>query len=666
MLLCAGNIKRMGSIENGSTVSDYHASEKERQISIHASLMHAHWMDKKLNILDTPGYLDFISEGLGALRIGDFALVVVNAAAGPELGTDQVWNYATEYNIPKIIVVNGVDRENVDFDGVVAQLKERYGNNILPMTPPINPGPGFNKVLDVMRTEEIDYVPDGLGNFTEKAAEGAALERVRELHRELIEHVAEADDSLLEAFFEQGNLTEEQLRAGVHAAIQAESFIPVFATSAMHNVGVSRLLDFIAKYGSSPVDRKEVPAFDLNDQPITVKLKDSSPCCYIFKTISEPHVGELSFFRLYSGTIQSGMELYNSDRDCPEKISSIYTLQGHEREAMAMVGPGDIGVMVKLRDTHTGNTLCSPNNKLSLPKVRYPLPNIHGALRVLNKGDEDKLAAGLATLHEEDPTFIFTNNKETAETVISGQGELHLDIIRGRLKRRFQVDIELVEPKVAFRETIRKPSEAKYRHKKQSGGAGQFAEVWMRIHPGERDSGVDFKHSLVGQNVDRVFVPSVEKGVFSAVNEGIMAGCRVTDLKVDFYDGKMHTVDSKDIAFQIAGKEAFRQAFLEASPCLLEPILNVEIRVPENYMGDVMGDISSRRGRIQGIDSDGHFQVIKAQAPQMELYRYSTRLRSLTGGRGLHSESFSHYEEVPRELEQKVIEKLRDRPNARH
>lgn len=659
MLRSAGCIPRLGSIEAGSTVSDYHASEKERKISVHASLMHCEWLDKKFNIIDTPGYLDFISEGLGALRVGDFALIVVNASSGAELGTDQVWEYATNYDIPKMIVVNGVDRENVNFNNVLQNLRVHFGANVFPMTLPINEGPGFNQLLDVMRSEEIDYATDSSGQFTETAAAGQWKDRVKELHRELIEFVAESDDSLLEKFFEQGSLSEDELRAGVHAAIQAQSFIPVFATSSTTNIGIARLMDFIAKYGSSPVDRMTVQAQDAKGTATEISLTDKEPACYIFKTISEPHVGELSFFRLYSGEIRSGTELYNTDRDCPEKIGQLFTLQGHERESLDRVGPGDIGVMVKLRDTHTGNTLCTAARKVKLPAVVYPRPNIHGALQVAAKGDEDKLAEGLATLHEEDPTFLYFNNQETKELVLSGQGELHLEIIRGRLKRRFNVDITLREPKVPFRETIRKKAESKYRHKKQSGGAGQFAEVWMRIEPLPRDSGVSFGHSLVGQNVDRVFVPSVEKGVMAACTEGILAGCHISDLKIDFYDGKMHPVDSKDIAFQIAGKEAFRQAFKEAGPCLLEPIMNVHIKVPDDCMGDVMGDISSRRGRIQGMDTDGKFQVVNAQMPMMELYRYSTILRSLTGGRGFHSEEFSHYEEMPRDLEEKTVVKLK-------
>lgn len=666
MLTCAKVIQRMGSVEAGTTVSDYHPSEKDRQISVHASLMHCDWMDRKFNIIDTPGYLDFISEGLGALRVGDFALVVVNAANGPELGTDQVWEYAGRYGIPKMIVVNGCDRENLDFEAVLESLREHYGRIVFPMTVPINPGASFNRVLDVMRSEEIDYVPDSSGAYSERPAEGIWKERVQALHKELIEFVAEADDGLLELYFEQGSLTEEQLRAGVHAAVQSQKFIPVFAVSALHNVGVARLMDFIAKYGSSPVDRREVEAMDEDGQAGTIALQDKDPACYIFKTISEAHVGDLSFCRLYSGVIQPGIELYNADRGINEKIGALFTMQGHERQPVERIAAGDIGVMVKLKDTHTGNTLSSLNRKVKLPAVQYPKPNIHGALRVSSKGDEDKIATGLATLHEEDPTFLYRADQETNEIVISGQGELHLEVIRGRLKRRFNVEIELVEPKVPFRETIRTQSDAKYRHKKQSGGAGQFAEVWLRIAPLPRDSGIHFIQSLVGQNVDRVFVPSVEKGVQTACNDGILAGCRITDLKVDFYDGKMHPVDSKDIAFQIAGKEAFREAFLAAKPCLLEPIINLTIKIPDDCLGDVMGDVSSRRGRILGMETEGRFQLIKAQMPQLELYRYSTTLRSLTGGRGIHTETFSHYDEMPRDLEEKVVVKLRERLHAPH
>ncbi|MCB1120298.1 MAG: elongation factor G [Verrucomicrobiae bacterium] len=655
MLATAGIINRMGSIEAGSTVSDYHPSEIERKISVHASLLHCEWKGNKFNIIDTPGYFDFISEGLGALRVGDFALVVVDAVSGPQLGTDQVWEYASRYEIPKMIVINGCDKEHADFESVLSSLKEHFGNNVFPMTLPIDQGPSFHRLLDVLRSEEVDYAQDGSGQMTETAVDGELKAKVKQLHAQLIEYVAEADDTLLEHFFEDGSLSEDELRSGIHKAIQNEIFVPVFATSALTDVGIARLMDMISKYGSSPMDRKRVKVEENGTSEATISLDDTEPSCYIWKTISEPHVGELSFCRMYSGTITPGIELFNPNRNCAEKIGQIFTLQGHKRESVDGIGPGDIGVMAKLRDTHTGNTLTSPNRRVKLPKVIYPKPNIHATLQVNRRGDEEKLAEGLNTLHEEDPTFLFGHNQETNELVLSGQGELHLEVIRSRLLNRFNVGIDLARPRVAFRETIRKPADSKFRHKKQSGGAGQFAEVWMRIFPGERDSGVVFKESLVGTNVDRVFVPSVHKGVDAATREGILAGYHVTDVGIDFYDGKMHPVDSKDIAFQIAGKGAFREAFMAAQPCLLEPIMKLQIRVPDSYLGDVMGDISSRRGRILGVDVEGKWQVVNAQVPEMELYRYGTKLRSMTGGSGVHSEEFDHYEYMPPDVESRVL-----------
>jgi elongation factor G len=666
MLACGGVINRMGSIAAGTTVSDYHVSEQQRQISVSASLMHLEWLGKKFNILDCPGYADFISEGLGALRVGDFALIVINASHGVGIGTDAVWKYATQYGIPKMIVVNAFDKEETDFETTLAQIREHFGSNVFPLTLPVNPGPNFNQVLDVPRDEIISYANDKSGKFTEAAASGAWKERVDALHKELIEHVAESDDSLMEKFFDKGGLSEEEWRAGIHKAIQNQVFVPLFCVSAETNVGVARLMDFIAKYGSSPVDRKKVAAHDMDGKDVEVALTDPEPVCYVFKTMSEAQFGELSFFRVYSGQVKFGSELFNTDRRTTEKIGQIYLLNGKNRETVSVLNAGDIGAVVKLKDTHTGNTLCGSKRPVSLPKVNYPKPNIHAALKSTSKGEEDKVASGLAALHHEDPTFLHHVDGELHQTILSAQGELHLEVIADRLRRRYNVHVELTEPRVRYRETIKSRGESKHRHKKQTGGAGQFAEVWMRIEPKERDSGVEFTNSLVGQNVDRVFVPSVEKGVAKACEEGILAGYRVVDVKIDFYDGKMHPVDSKDIAFQIAGYFAFKESFMTAKPCLLEPIHTVEIRIPEDCMGKVMGDLSSRRGRILGMDTDGTFQVIKADVPARELYRYSSTLRSLTGGRGIHAEEFSRYEEVPREQEAKIVEeykKHRAEPN---
>ncbi len=660
MLSCAGEINRMGSIEDQNTISDYHHDEHERQISIHSSPLHLEWMDKKFNIIDTPGYLDFIGEAISSLAVVDMAVVLLHAVNGVEVGSEQVWSYATKNNIPKVLVINGLDREHSKFDEIVQQTKDHFGKNVFPMQLPINAGPGFNEIVDVLRSELITYQTDGSGKYTESSLPEEWQNRVEELHQELIEYVAESDDTLLEKFFDQGNLSEEEMRSGIHQAIQNQSFIPLFCTSAAINVGVTRLMAFISKYGSSPVDRGTVLAKEPNsDEEVSVALEGKEPVVYVFKTISEAHVGDLSFFRVYSGSVSAGMDILNTSRSKSERFGQMFLLNGKNRMSVNNLNAGDIGAVVKLKHTHTGNTLSSQKFRVVMDSVALPKSNIHMGIIPNAKGDEEKLAVGLSTLHEEDPTFVYHVDSELRQTVISGQGELHLQVSIQRLQRRFHLDVNTFKPRIPFRETIKGKGESKYRHKKQSGGAGQFAEVWMRIEPKERGEGVEFISSLVGQNVDRVFVASVEKGVQAACIDGILAGYRVVDLKVEFYDGKQHPVDSKDIAFQIAGKGAFKEAFNGAQPCLLEPIMDVEVRIPEDFMGDVMGDVSSRRGKIMGIDSEGSFQVIKAQIPQSELYHYSTTIRSLTGGRGIHSESFSHYEYLPQELQKRFITKSR-------
>ena len=655
MLASGGEINRIGSIESGSTVSDYHYDEHDRQISIHSSPLHVEWKGTKFNVIDSPGYLDFIGETISSLAVVDLAVVTVHAVNGIEVGTEQVWNYANDYGLSKIIVVNGLDREHTKFEKVLQQTKDHFGGNVFPMQLPVNSGPGFNQIIDVLRSELITYSTDGSGKFTEEDLPEEWKERVTALHQELIEYVAESDDTLLEKFFEEGNLTEDEMREGLHQTIQDQVFIPLFCTVANKNIGVARLMDFIAKYGSSPVDRASIKAYDAKSgDEVNIALDGNDTVVHVFKTISEAHVGELSFFRVYSGSISTGTDLYNTSRGNTERFGQMFLMNGKNRMSVTKLNAGDIGAVVKLKDTHTGNTLTGPNNKVKLPSPKLPNSNIHLGIRSKSKGDEEKIAIGLATIHEEDSTFIYNVNSELRQTVLSGQGELHLKVSIDRLKRRFNVDVETFKPRIPYRETIRGIGSSKYRHKKQSGGAGQFAEVWMRVEPKSRGEGLEFTESLVGQNVDRVFVTSVEKGVKAASTEGVLAGYKVVDLKVEFYDGKQHPVDSKDIAFQMAGKQAFREAFMSAQPCLLEPVLNVEIKVPEDYMGDVMGDISSRRGKIMGMETEGAFQRIKAKVPQSELYHYSTSLRSLTGGRGIHSEELSHYDEVPRDMEAKV------------
>lgn len=663
MALCGGIINRLGSVPNGTTLSDYREEEQGRQTSVQTSMLHIEWQEKKINVLDAPGYLDFIGDTLSALRVADQAVVVVHANHGIGVGTGKVWEVATENNIPKLIVVNALDKENTDFEGLLAKLREQFGKNIFPLTYPVNPGPGFNKVLDVIESKVLTYKNDNSGKADESGA-GDQQGRIEELHKQLIELVAESDDALLEKFFDKGTLTEEEMRGGFHAALEHQSLIPLFVTSAETNVGVARLLDFIAKFGGSPIDSPKAKAVDNSGNDIEVALTEPDSSLFVFKTSVEAQFGELAYFKVYSGTLAMGQDLYNPDKQTGERIGQIFIMNGKNRVPVSTLSAGDIGAVVKLKSTHANHSLGSSKRSAAYKKIIYPKPNIHASLILHTKGDEDKVAQGLAALHHEDPTFHFHVDSELHQTVMSAQGELHLEVMANRLKNRYKLSIELGQPKIPYRETIKAKGDSKYRHKKQTGGAGQFAEVWMRIEPKPRDTGVEFTQSLVGQNVDRTFVPSVEKGVKRACTEGILAGYKVVDVKIDFYDGKMHPVDSKDIAFQTAGYYAFKESFQMAKPCMLEPINMVEIRIPEDCMGNVMGDLSSRRGKIQGMEAASGFQVIKAQVPAKELYRYSSTLRSLTGGRGVHSEEFNHYEEMPREMEAHVIEEAKKHKKA--
>jgi elongation factor G len=653
--VCAGKLARAGTIEQGNTASDFHSDEKEHRQSIHATVLAEEWLGRELNLIDCPGTPDFISEPLSALRVADSTMIVVSGVNGVETGADEVWAAAASYDIPRFLVISQLDREHTRFDEILEEAREHYGARVFPMTLPVDAGPGFSAVLDVMRSDVISFAADGSGKFTEKPAEGALKDKVNDLHRQLIDMVAESDDSLMEKFFEQGTLSEEDLRAHVHAAVQKGLVVPVFAASAVKNIGVSRILDFIAKYGSSPVDRATVAAKDMNGGDVSVALDDGQTVLFVFKTMHEDHVGNLSFFRVYSGDVVSGTELVNTTRGESERMGQLYRVNGSVREPVPSLHAGDIGAVVKLRATRSGDTLCAPSRQVTLPVVEFPSPNTRGALVAKSKSDLNKLGEGLSSLREEDPTFDYHFEPEIGQTIVSGQGWLQLQIVTEELKRRFNVDVELVEPRVSYRATISGRGESKHRHKKQTGGAGQFAEVWMRIESLPPESGLVFTQSLVGNNVDRVFVPSVEKGVNAACTAGPYGGFPVTDVKVDFYDGKQHPVDSKDIAFQIAGKAAFNEAFLMAKPKLLEPVMELRIKVPSDAVGSVLADLSGRRGRIMGMETEGRFEVVVAQVPQAELYQYSSQLRAITAGRGRHKEKFERYEDVPREMEARII-----------
>lgn len=655
MLFTAGATNRLGRIDDGTTISDYHEDEIARKFSITSSLLHYEWKNRKINIVDSPGYLDFISESKAITRVANLALIVVHTRSGVEVGTELVFNFAKEDDLPCWFIVNQLDKEHADFDKVMENLKSSFGKKVFPLQLPVNAGVDFNSVIDILSRKLLVYSKDGKGTVREEEIPADLKSRVDSLHENVIEFAAESDDELLEKFFEEGTLSEEEVLNGLKKAIISRNLFPVFTTSAYNNIGVSNLMDAINKYGPSPSEAKPIKAI-LNKEEIERKISEGEPVSlFVFKTISALHIGELSMFKVMSGSVSTGMDLINVRSHKSERIGQIFIMNGKEKREVAHLHAGDLGTVVKLKNTHTADTLSNPKTLVIYPEIKFPDPIIQVAVEAKSRGDEEKISTGLQTLSDEDPTVSFHFDPELKQTILSGQGELHLTVILERLKKQFNVEIIQIPPRIPYRETIKKRGESKYRHKKQSGGAGQFAEVWMYIEPLERGSGIEFTNKLVGQNVDRVFVPSVEKGVKFACAEGILAGYMVTDLKTVFYDGKQHPVDSKDIAFQIAGKGAFKECFMDADPILLEPICDLEVIVPEEFMGDVMGDISVRRGKIQGMDSEGSFQKINAKVPLAELYRYSTSLRSMTQGKGMHHQSFSHYEPMPREQQEKVV-----------
>jgi len=655
-LFTAGVTNRLGKVDEGNTVSDYTDEEIERKISIQTVLLHFEWKNHKINLLDLPGYTDFIGEVYGGLRACEGAIVLLSALSGVEVGTEQVWDIAEKYNLSRIFFVNKLDKEHSSFYQVLKQAQKRFGIQVVPLQIPIGEGLEFKGVVDLMNLKAFYFEKDGKAKEDKIPQE---LETEAKNYREkLIEAVAETEDQLLEKYLDKGELAPEELKSGLRNGVVNSMLFPVLCGAATENWGTQLLLDKIVELMPAPLDRVEIKGEDPSSgkQKIIKISKDSPLCAFVFKTISEPHVGELSFFKIYSGKIKSGDDVYNPNTKVMERIGQIYSLNGRERKEVGIVSAGDLGAFVKLKNTHTGDTLCSEKEAILLSPVDFPHPVIRMGIRPKSKGDEEKIATGFSKLHEEDPTFIMEVDSDIKQTLAYGQGELHLEVIVEKLKKRFGVDAEIERPRIPYRETITVKREAQGKYKRQSGGRGQYGDVWLRIKPLKRGEGFIFENKIVGGAVPSKYIPSVEKGVSDAMNEGIFAGCKVVDIKVTLYDGSFHTVDSSDLAFKIAGSMGFKNAVSQAKPVLLEPIYNVEVTVPEEFMGDVMGDLSARRGKISGMEHHANFQKIKAQVPLTELYKYSTSLRSLTQGRGLHRQDFSHYEEVPKELAQKIIE----------
>ncbi len=651
MLFNMGVVNRLGRIDDGTTTSDYDSAEIERQISLKVSLLNGQWQDHHLNIIDTPGYADFISEAKAALRVSDAMVAVVDSVTGIEIGTERTWNFAADYNLPRVLFINKMDRADADADQVLEMLQERFGRQVVPLQMAINSGEGFNHIVDLVAMRAYAYRD---GKATEGDIPDEVQSRAEELHEQLVESIAETDEELMEKYFSEGELTTENLVAGLRRAVLQLEIFPVFFGDSYNNVGIDRLLDALVQYGPSP---SEGAGLRFQNGEVELEGTTTAPlAALVFKTLAEQHVGELSLLRLFSGAMKPGDEVANSSKRTTERIGQIYHLNGNKRTEVASAEAGDIVALVKLKNTHTTDTLCAKGASLQLPGIAFPEPLIRVAIHAKEQGGEGRVATGLSQLHEEDPSFIMKYDGEVRQTILLTQGELHLETIVGRLKGRFGVEIDMEVPRIPYRETIRGNADAQYRHKKQSGGRGQFGEVFLRIAPKGRGEGFEFLNEVVGGNIPSNFIPAVEKGIVETLSEGPVAGYQVIDVAVTVYDGKHHPVDSDEVSFRLASSHAFKDAFLKAKPILLEPIYQLEITVPEEFMGDVMGDLSSRRGRISGMDADGHFQVIHAEAPLAEIDRYATLLRSMTQGKGFHAQRFDRYEEVPGDIMAKIIE----------
>ena len=654
MLFNMGVVNRLGRIDDGTTTSDCDSAEIERQISLKISLLNGQWQDHHLNIIDTPGYADFISEAKAALRVSDAAVAVVDSVAGVEIGTERTWNFAAEYNLPRVLFINKMDRADVDADQVLEMVQERFGRQVVPLQMAVNPGEGFNHIVDLVAMKAYAYQD---GKATEGDIPDDIQSRAEELREQFVESIAETDETLMEKYFSEGELTEEDIVAGLRRAMLQGEIFPVFFGDAYNNVGIDQLLGALVQYGPSPAESAGLRFQDGEEQEIELEATATAPlAALVFKTLAEQHVGELSLLRLFAGAIKPGDEVANSGNRSTERIGQIYHLNGNRRAEVESAAAGDIVALVKLKNTHTADTLCAKGASLQLPGIAFPEPLIRVAIQAKEQGGEDRVSTGIAQLHEEDPSFVMKFDGEVRQTILLTQGELHLEIIVNRLKERFGVEIDMEVPRIPYRETIRSNADAQYRHKKQSGGRGQFGEVFLRIAPKGRGEGFEFLNEVVGGNIPSNFIPAVEKGIVETLSQGPVAGYQVIDVAATVYDGKHHPVDSDEVSFKLAGSHAFRDAFLKAKPVLLEPIYHLEITVPEEFMGDVMGDLSSRRGRISGMDTSGHFQVIHAEAPLAEIDRYATSLRSMTQGKGFHAQRFDRYEDVPGDIMAKIIE----------
>ncbi len=660
LLFNAGATTRLGSIDDGTTVTDFDADETERKHSISTALAFAEWKDHKINFIDTPGYGIFMMEAKTGIRVADAAVVVVSGVTGVEVSTEKVWKFADEFDLPKMVVINKLDRDRASFQRSYDSLQKKFGKNVVPIQIPIGEEKDFVGVIDLVAMKAFKYATDASGKVEETAIPAEFKDAADEWHEKLVEKVAEGDDSLMEKFFEEGSLGKADLIDGLKREILSKDIVPVVVASASHNIGGPSLLDAIIELLPGPDSTAKVDGTDPSGEPLTFDTTEHAfPSALVFKTMSDPYSGQVTLFRVLSGTFKSDSTYWNSSRDHEERIGKIQTVQGKQFNHVSELATGDIGAVAKLKDTHTGDTLCAKEHQIVVKHIDYPESSISFAIEPKSKGDEDKLSNAIARIIEEDPTIRFGRQEQTHEFLISGQGQLHVEIVIGRLLRKYGVDVILHPPKVPYRETITRSADAHGRHKKQSGGHGQFADCKVKIEPLERGKEFEFVNETFGGSIPRQFIPAVEKGIQEARVKGFLAGYPVVDFRVRLLDGQFHAVDSSELAFKIAASLAFQDGMEKARATILEPIMHVDLYAPTEYMGDLMGDLTSRRGKVEGMDSEGDMQIIRAMVPMAEMLTYGSTLRSITQGRGSFHMEFSHYEEVPRNLQSGIIDEAK-------
>ncbi|WP_378955473.1 elongation factor G [Pelosinus sp. sgz500959] len=655
LLFNTGAITRMGRVDDGTTIADFEPEEIKRKVTISAALAPCEWREHKINFIDTPGYADFIGEVKGVLRAVDSTLVVLCAASGVEVETEKVWKYAGELNLPRIAFINKMDRENADFYRVIQDMQEKFGASVLPIQVPIGSEDSFKGIVDLLKMKAIMPANKQGNQYLESDIPEDMLEAVFELRQKLIESAAEADDELLGKYLEGEELSDDEIKKGLLKGISQSTIFPVLCGSAYKNIGSQQILDAILAYLPSPEEKSVLGMHPISKDLIERQTSDAFSAM-VFKTTADPFVGRLSYIRVFSGMMKPDSLLYNGSREKAERVGNLFTLRGKHQEALTKVYAGDITVVAKLQETLTGDSLCDKDKPIIFEPITYPKPMFTMCIEAKNKGDEDKIGNALHRLVDEDPTFKVVKNTETKQLLISGIGEVHTDIMAERMKRKFGVDVALSNPKVPYRETIRGSVKVEGKHKKQSGGHGQYGHVWLQLDPLPVGKEFEFVDSIFGGSVPRQYIPAVEKGVREALTGGVLGGYPMVDVRVTLYDGSYHNVDSSEMAFKIASTMALRKGALQAKPALLEPICNVQIDVPASFMGDVIADLNGKRGRIQGMEPIGQGQgVIKAQVPMSEMFKYAIDLRSITQGRGCFDLNFSHYDEVPQRIAEVII-----------